>query len=116
MKYDKMYEDYNTFCTFLRSKYENALKHLQYYDYSDVEFEEMDKETSEEIFELLVNNDFVLTNKNIDFIGYNPLFLIASLDNSYAKTISLLSKIKEDKLVEIPSFNNEDEQIRRAHV
>ena len=111
MKYDKMYEDYNTFCTFLRSKYENALKHLQYYDYSDVEFEEMDKETSEEIFELLVNNDFVLTNKNIDFIGYNPLFLIASLDNSYAKTISLLSKIKEDKLVEIPSFNNEDEQL-----
>ncbi len=111
MRYDRIYEDYNTFCSFLRSKYDSALKYLHSFDYSDVELEEMDKDTSEEIFDLLVNNDFVLTAKNIGFIGYNPLFLVASLDNSYSKTISLLSKIKEDKQVSIPSFNNEDEKL-----
>lgn len=111
MKLEEIYGNYNTFSAFLKSKYQSALKNLQYYDYEDVEFEAMSRTTSKQILETLEHNNFCLNSKNISFIGYNPLFLISSLENNYDKTISLLSKIKEEKLVSIPSFDDENERL-----
>lgn len=107
MDYSLVYGDYDSFYNYLKKNYNKALDNLQYFDYSELYFNEIREDLSEKISELLINNGFVLNSRNIGIIDYNPLFLICSLKNNYINTIDCIVKEK-DKVKYIPSFDIEN--------
>ena len=109
---EKIYSNYVLFANSLEKNYVRTINALINYNFDDVKFSNMDVHTSEQIYNILINNKFCVSDSKYYILKYNPLLLIASLENDYDKTINLLvRKNKNDKKVKIPSFKNENEKL-----
>lgn len=110
MDYNVVYGDYDSFLNYLKRNYKKALENLRYFDYSELYFNEMSEDVSDNIKELLMKNNFVLNSRNIKILDYNPLFLICSLENNFTGTLKCLVKEKTN-VKYIPNFDNENKML-----
>ena len=107
---ESVYEDYFAFYNALKSNYSSTIKDICRYDFSETVFKEMDEKISDKIYDVLSENEFHITPSNYDVLGYNPLFLIVSLENSYTRTLNLMVKRNNGlfESVDVPSFEREN--------
>ena len=108
-----IYEDYSALLHSLKNNYLLTIKDVAGYDFSDVEFKEMDGNISEKIYEILSDNEFHITPTNYDVLRCNPLFLLVSLENTYTRTLNLILKKNCGIFgsINIPSFKRENRMI-----
>ena len=108
-KTDKeIYENYFLLLSSLSNNYQKTMKSLNNYSFEELNLIEMDQNTSKSIYQLLIDNNFILSENNCNLIEYNPLFLIASLKNDYSKTINLLNDKNNLHVFETPFFMREN--------
>lgn len=105
----KIYSNYYLFLRSLYKNYEMTMNSLSEYDYSDVDFEEMDENISLAILSVFDSKEFYVTKKNFSALGYNPLILLSSLKYDYDNVLQMIiENNKKGRYVVIPSLDNED--------
>ena len=86
------------------------IRDRQYFEKFSIDYKKYD---TEELFNILVENKFVLDSKTsfLASSSYNPAFLLASLKNDRKKTIKLINS--DNDLLRAPSFDLDYEEYKK---
>lgn len=106
--------NYELFCNSLYNDYDKTIDCILCRNFKNVTFDPMSDITSEVILNKLIDVKFVLETRNLRLMEYNPLFLVASLNNDYDKTIDVLAKCKKNFVVN--GFDRENRYIEEILV